>query len=118
MELDELREVLLAKPHATEDSPFGEDTLAYRIDGRIFAFLGIEWIPLRVNLKCDPDRVHELRDGYPDGILPGYYADKKRWNLVMLDGSVPQALVSELIDHAFDLVVAKLTRKRRLELGL
>jgi len=81
----------------------------------MFAILGLERLPAQVNLKCDPERAVELREQYPDGVLPGYHMNKQHWNSVVLE-AVPDTLLIELCQHSWDLIVASLTRKARAEL--
>lgn len=99
---------------AQETTPFGPDALVYKVAGKMFAVTVPEDLPPRINLKCDPERAAELRDEYR-GIKPGWHMNKKHWNTVMLDGSVPPNLVRELIEHSYQLVVDGLPRKRREE---
>lgn len=112
---DDARTALLAKNCITEETPFGPDVLVYKVAKKMFATLGFEDEIGRMNLKCDPDRAIELRDE-SDSILPGYHMSKKHWNTLILDGSLPASLVTELIDHSYDLVVAGITKKQRAEL--
>lgn len=119
MYVDELREYLLSRPRATEDTPFGPDVLVYRVGdrGKMFALLALEREPLAVNLKCDPERAVRLRERYPDDVLPGYHMDKRHWNTVVLDG-VPSDELREMVDHSWELIVGGLTPRVRRELGL
>ena len=82
----------------------------------MFALSGLEHVPARVNLKCDPDRSVELRGAYDGLILPGYHMSKLHWNTVLIDGRLPNNLVFELIDHSYELVVSGLTKKLKTEL--
>lgn len=107
----------LSLPHVEETTPFGPDTLVYKVGGKLFAIATPDDFPSRVNLKCEPERAVELRDQY-DGITPGYHMNKRHWNTLVLDGSLPTKLVKELIVHSYELVVASLTKKVRAELGL
>lgn len=111
---DEAREALLARPGATEGTPFGPDVLVYKVGGRMFATLGVDEATdtARMNLKCNPERAENLRAEY-EGILPGYHMNKRHWNTLVLDGELQQTLVEELIQHSYDLVLASLTRKAR-----
>ena len=113
---DELREYFLEKASTTEEQPFGPDVLVYKVKGKMFATLGIDDHDGlgRANLKCDPDRAIELRDEH-DAILPGYHMNKRHWNTLVLDGSLPAELVRELVDHSYNLVVAGLPKKVREE---
>ncbi len=99
---------------AQETTPFGPEALVYKVGGKMFAVTVPEDFPPRINLKCDPERALELRDEYR-GIKPGWHMNKKHWNTVMLDGSVPPNLVRELIEHSYQLVMEALPRKLREE---
>lgn len=111
-DLEVLRDYCLSKPGVTEDFPFDEDTLAFRVMEKIFALTNLENFPPRVNLKCDPEKAIELRAEY-QSIAPGYHMNKRHWNTVTLDGELNSELVAELIDHSYELVVAGLTRAKR-----
>ena len=110
MNLEELREYCLSLPHVTEDMPFGEDILVFRICNRIFVLTSLESVPLRVSLKCDPERAIELREQYPDKIIAGYHLNKKHWNTVLLEG-LPPALIKEMIQHSYEQVLSKVPKK-------
>ena len=112
MNLEELRDYCLSLPHVTEDMPFGEDFLVFRICNRIFALTNLERNPVSVNLKCNPERAIELREQYPDKIIAGYHLNKKHWNTVLLEG-LPPALIKEMIQHSYDQVLAKVPKKER-----
>lgn len=112
MTLDALRSHALARLAATEDQPFGPDVLAFRVGGKIFALLSLDALPPRVNLKCDPERAVELRERHP-AVQPGYHMNKRHWNTVVLDGTLDDALVRELVEHAHALVVASLPARVR-----
>jgi predicted DNA-binding protein (MmcQ/YjbR family) len=109
---DDVREVLLAKPHAEEETPFGPEALVYKVGGKMFALLTVEEIPVRMNLKCDPERALDLRDRH-EGIIPGYHMNKKHWNTLVLDQTLSADLIRELIDHSYSLVFAALPQKAR-----
>ena len=112
MNLEELREYCLSLPHVTEDMPFGEDILVFRICNRIFVLTSLESVPLRVSLKCDPERAIELREEFPNKIAAGYHLNKKHWNTVLLEG-LPPALIKEMIQHSYNQVLAKVPKKER-----
>ena len=116
MHLDDLRTYCLAKPGATEDLPFGPDTLVFRVSGKMFALTGLDPLPPTVNLKCDPERAVELRERYAD-VAPGYHMSKRHWNTVGLQGDVPTDVVRELVDHSYALVVSGLPKAARAALG-
>ena len=117
MYADDAREHALAKNGTTEETPFGPDVLVYKVAGKMFATLTPDDVPPRMNLKCDPDRALELRDEYDPLIIPGYHMNKRHWNTLILDGSLPTNLIKELITHSYDLVVAKLPKKERDKLS-
>ena len=112
MNLEELREYCLSLPHVTEDMPFGEDILVFRICNRIFVLTSLDSVPLRVSLKCDPERAIELREEFPNKIVAGYHLNKKHWNTVLLEG-LPLTLIKEMIQHSYDQVLAKVPKKER-----
>jgi predicted DNA-binding protein (MmcQ/YjbR family) len=107
MDLSDFRDYCLRKPGAVEDTPFGEDTLVFKVGGKMFALASIDEAPPRANLKCDPDLALELRDRF-DQVRPGYHMNKKHWNTVELDSGIPDAALRNMIDHSFDLVVKNL----------
>ena len=106
----------LSLPGVVETTPFGPDVLVYKIGGKMFALATPDEIPHTVNLKCDPVRSLELRDRYED-ITPGWHMNKKHWNTLNLGGRLPNALVRELVEHSYQLVVASLPKKTRELLG-
>ncbi|CAN5501537.1 MmcQ/YjbR family DNA-binding protein [soil metagenome] len=110
MDLQTFREFCLTKPDATEGTPFGENTLVFKVRGKIFALASLDDVPPRVNLKCDPERALDLRDRYED-VQPGYHMNKKHWNTVVLTGVVPDAEVLAMVDHSYDLVRASLPKR-------
>lgn len=115
MTLSEFREHCIRLPGFSEDLPFDENTLAFRVGGKIFALMDVDQFE-SVNLKCDPERAIELREQYP-GITPGYHMNKQHWNTVLCDGSVPHKLLLELAEHSYALVRASLPKKVREGLG-
>ncbi len=115
MNIERFRQLCLQKAGVTEEMPFGPDTLVFKVCGKIFALTDLDTFS-RVNLKCDPGRAVELREEHA-GITPGYHMNKQHWNTVSTDGSVKDALLMELLDHSYALVVASLPRKMREELG-
>ncbi len=112
MNIEDFRLYCLAKNGATEGCPFGDDVLVFKVMNKIFALANLVDVPLRVNLKCAPERSVELRERY-DAVTPGYHMDKRHWNTMLLDGSIPEAELAELIDHSYNLVVAGLRRSDR-----
>lgn len=112
MDLPDAIAHILSKPGAEETTPFGPDALVYKVCGKMFALTEPDEFPAYLNLKCDPERALELRDRFA-AIAPGYHMNKRHWNTVLLDGSLPGTLVRELIDHSYDLVVAGLPKALR-----
>jgi len=114
MNVEEYREYCISKKGVTESFPFDEVTLVFKVMGKMFALCGLDHVPLRINLKCNPDKAIELREEH-DGIIEGWHMSKKHWNTVYLD-KIPKNLTLELIDHSYDLVVSKLTKKMKAAL--
>lgn len=114
MNVEVFRDYCLSKRGVTESFPFDEKTLVFKVMGKMFALCGLERIPSQINLKCDPDRAIELREEH-DGIIAGWHMSKIHWNTVFIE-SLPPKLTKELIDHSYDLVVSKFTKKLKSEL--
>ena len=103
MNIEDIRGYALEKPAVIEGFPFGEDTLVFKVNDKIFLLIGLDEPETRFNAKCDPDKAVELRDRYPEQILPGYHMNKKHWNTVVVAG-LNWSLVKELIDNSYALV--------------
>jgi predicted DNA-binding protein (MmcQ/YjbR family) len=116
MDRDDVLEMCLGLPGATETYPFGDEVAVVKVGGKMFALVSLGAGRGVVNLKCDPARALELRAAYP-GIRPGYHQNKRHWNSVDLDGSVEDDVLGSLIEDSYDLVVAGLTRAAREEIG-
>lgn len=113
MNIEDFRDYCLAKKGVEETFPFDENTLVFKVMGKMFALTNIEWEEFKVNLKCDPERAIQLREEHPDEILPGYHMSKKHWNTITFEGDLDDRFLNELIDHSYDLVVAKLKKSDR-----
>jgi predicted DNA-binding protein (MmcQ/YjbR family) len=111
MNLEDFRDYCLTKPYTTEGTPFGPDTVVFKVGGKMFALASLDDVPARVNLKCDPERALDLRDRYEE-VQPGYHMNKKHWNTVELSGRIPETELRGMIDHSYDLVVARLPKHR------
>jgi len=111
MDITQVREYCLQKTASSESCPFGDDLLVFKVVNKMFAILSLT-VPYSINLKCDPDWAVTLRDSYTT-IKPGYHMNKKHWNTIMLDGTLPAPFLQELIDHSYTLVVAKLKKADR-----
>jgi len=112
MNIETLREYCLSKKAVTEDFPFGEDTLVFRVLNKIFLLVSLSSNPLQFNAKCDPDQAIELRDQY-DAVQPGYHMNKKHWNTIIMNGSLSNAQLKEMIDDSYNLIVQSLPKKER-----
>lgn len=117
MHLEEIREYCLEKKGVEECLPFGNDTLVFKVMGKMFLLTGIETQPTRFNAKCNPEKAIDLRENF-SCILPGYHMNKKHWNTIICDGSVSQNQIKEWIDDSYNLVVSSLTKKIKSELDL
>ena len=111
-----LRRYCLARPGAEETFPFGPETSVFKVGGKLFAISALRSEPLSVSLKCEPELAVGLRATYP-AIRPGYHLNKRHWNTVTLDGSLPDSMVENMIEDSYDLIVAKLARATRERLG-
>jgi predicted DNA-binding protein (MmcQ/YjbR family) len=114
MNIESVREYCLSLPHATEDFPFDETTLAFRIGGRIFAMIDLERTEWFV-LKCNPDMAIELREKYAE-ISPAWHMNKRHWNQINLFGYLSEELICSLIRHSYSLVVQKLPKALHISL--
>ncbi len=115
MNIEALRTYCLAKKGVEETFPFGEDTLVFKVGGKMFLLTSLSQTPLQFNAKCDPDRAVELREEY-EAIIPGYHMNKQHWNTVIIDGTIPARLLNRMIDESYDLIVQSLPKKIREEL--
>ena len=104
----------LDEPGAVEDYPFGDEAAVFKVAGKMFAIL-VETEPCRLTLKCDPYLAEALRERFA-AVRPGYHTNKRHWNTIDLDGSVPQDELAEMVDHSYDAVVAGLTKAQRATL--
>ena len=115
MHIEEFRAYCLSKNRVTEEFPFDENTLVFKVCGKMFALTGLEEPDLKVNLKCDPEKAISLREQY-ESITAGFHMNKKHWNTVEVDGSFSDDFFKDLIDHSYDLVVKGLPKKLRDQL--
>lgn len=114
MYIEDFREYCLKKKGVVEETPFGPDTLVFKVMGKMFALTGIDHFKF-INLKCDPERSFELREQF-NAVKPGYHMNKKLWNSVYVNDDVPDKMIYELTDHSYSLVVNSLTKKLQAEL--
>ena len=111
MHIEAFREYCLSLPGTTEEFPFGEETLVFKVGGKMYALTDVDLFE-SINLKCDPEKAVELRERYP-AVQPGYHMNKKHWNTVLTDGSIPDLLLQEWIKESYQLVVEGLPKKVR-----
>jgi len=112
MDQHELKAQCLALPGASEEFPFGDELSVFKVGGKMFAACDLDAQPLQLSVKCDPDIAVQLRAAHP-AIAPGYHLNKRHWNTITLDGSLPDRMVTDLLGDSYDLVVASLPRARR-----
>lgn len=111
MNIEDFRDYCLLKPGATEELPFGPETLVFKVGGKLFALTPLDTFE-SVNLKCDPARAVDLREQY-DYVLPGYHMNKKHWNTVRIGTGATDAQLREWVDHSYDLILQSFSRARR-----
>ena len=116
MTAEELQDRCLEFAGAEETFPFGPETSVFKVEGKIFAISRLGEEELRVSVKCDPAVAVALREEH-QAVIPGYHLDKRHWNTVILDGSLADGAVGEMIEDSYDLVVSKLPRARQRALG-
>lgn len=107
MNIEDLRDYVLSLPEVEETTPFGPDTLVYKTGGKIFFLMGLDHEEFRFNVKCDPDEAIELREQYPQSVLPGYHMNKKHWNTIVVDGILSTGQLKKFIDNSYYLVSKK-----------
>ncbi len=112
MNIEQLQEYCLSKPGVEETLPFGPDTLVYKVAGKVFLLTSLDADTFRFNIKCDPDLAQELRAQY-NCIQPGYHMNKKHWNTIIPDETVPLKQLKKWIDFSYELVVQGLPKKLR-----
>jgi predicted DNA-binding protein (MmcQ/YjbR family) len=110
MNVEELRDYVLSLKDVKESFPFGEDTLVFKTDNKIFLLVSLSSSPLQFNVKCNPEKAIELREEYLC-ILPGYHMNKKHWNTVIVDGTLSQSQLKGFIKDSFDLIAKKSKKK-------
>ncbi len=107
-----LRKLCLTFAGAVEEFPFGPQTSVFKVGGKMFALSALERRPLQVSLKCEPDLAAHLRLAH-EAINSGYHLNKRHWNTVTLDGSLPDGMVRDMVEDSYDAVVAGLPRAKR-----
>ncbi len=112
MDIETIRAYCLAKAAVEESFPFGETTLVFKVMGKIFLLSGLDNPVLQFNVKCDPEKAIEWREQFA-AVQPGYHMNKKMWNTVTVDGSIPGRILRQMIDDSYRLVVLSLPKKSR-----
>ena len=112
----ELRTHCLTFPGSAETFPFGSETSVFKVAGKMFALSGLGQEPLRVSLKCDPVLAEQLRQAH-SAVQPGYHLNKRHWNTVSIDGSLPDQMIKDLVEDSYDLVVSRMPARERQALG-
>ena len=112
----ELRDRCLSFSGAEETFPFGPETSVFKVGGKMFALSQLEADSLRVSVKCEPELAESLREAH-EAVIPGYHLNKRHWNTVIIDGSMPDDAIHDMIEDSYDLVVSKLPKTRRVGLG-
>jgi predicted DNA-binding protein (MmcQ/YjbR family) len=112
-----LRRLCLGFAGSEETFPFGPENSVFKVGGKMFALSRLDGDPLRVSLKCEPPLAEELRAAHP-AITPGYHLNKRHWNTIVIDGSLPEQMIADMIEDSYDLVVSQLSRTRRRALGV
>lgn len=107
MDVEVLRDYVLQKENVAEGFPFGEETLVFKVNDKIFLLVSLDAQPLQFNVKCDPDLTIELREEYPTAVLPGYHMNKKHWNTIVLDGTLSKKQLLKMVDDSYELVKGK-----------
>lgn len=102
MNIETIREYCLNRPGAEETTPFGPNVIVFKVNNKAFLLLPLDTDELRFNVKCDPDLAIELREEYA-AVIPGYHMNKKHWNTVLVNGTIPVKKLKEWIDHSYDL---------------
>ncbi len=117
MNVEMLREYVLQKPDVNEGFPFGEQTIVFKVNTKIFLLVPLDADGLRFNAKCDPDKAIEWRENYPAVVLPGYHMNKKHWNTVIADGTLTNKEIFEIVDDSYNLVGKKALAKKVVKKG-
>jgi predicted DNA-binding protein (MmcQ/YjbR family) len=112
MTAEELRDHCLSFLGTQETFPFGPENSVFKVAGKIFAICRLADQPLRVSLKCEPALAEQLREAHP-AVIPGYHLNKRHWNTVIIDGSLPAEMIGDMVEDSYDLVVSRLPRARR-----
>ena len=112
----DLRDLCLSFPGSAETFPFGPETSVFKVAGKMFALSQLDADSLRVSLKCEPSLAETLRAAHA-AVIPGYHLNKRHWNTVIIDGSLPEQTIRDMIEDSYDLVLSRLPVSKRRALG-
>lgn len=115
MDVETIRKYCLGKKSVKESFPFGENTLVFKVAGKVFLLLSLDRRPLQFNVKCDPERAEELREEF-SSVIPAFHMNKKHWNTIIIDGHISARLIREWIDESYKLVIKTLPLKLKKSL--
>ena len=104
MNIEQLREYVIQKPSVTEGFPFGDTVIVFKVKEKVFLLVPLDTDSLQFNVKCDPEKAIQLREEYPDTVLPGYHMNKKHWNTVVVNGVLSNKQILEMVDESYQLV--------------
>ncbi|MBC7888558.1 MAG: MmcQ/YjbR family DNA-binding protein [Ferruginibacter sp.] len=104
MNIESLRDYVIHKPFVEEGFPFGDSVIVFKVNSKVFLLVPLNTSPLQFNVKCDPEKAMELREEYPDSVLPGYHMNKKHWNTVIVDGKLSKQQILQMVDDSYQLV--------------
>jgi predicted DNA-binding protein (MmcQ/YjbR family) len=110
MNIEDLRDYVLSLENVEESFPFGEDTLVFKTNNKIFLLVSLSSSPLQFNVKCNPEKAIELREEY-SCILPGYHMNKKHWNTIIIDGTLSQSQLKSFVKDSYEFVAKKTAKK-------
>lgn len=113
MDIEQIRTYVLGKPSVTEGFPFGDDVIVFKVYDKMFLLLPLDTPEPQFNVKCEPDVAIELREQFPDCVLPGYHMNKKHWNTIVVNGRMNRQTLLDQIDRSYRLVAAGAKPKRK-----
>ena len=116
IDAEALRSWCRARPGVTEEMPFGPVTTVFKVAGKVFALSALDSEPLQISLKCEPELAEALRRDHA-AVIPGYHLNKRHWNTVLCDGSLPDEMIVDMLEDSYDLVVSAMSRATRERLG-
>lgn len=111
-----LRDYCLSFTGAQETFPFGLNTSVFKVGGKMFALSQLDADELRISLKCEPTLAEQLRQSHAE-VIPGYHLNKRHWNTVIIEGSLPEQMIKDMIEDSYDLVVSELPEAAQRALG-